>query len=311
MKEFRKVWVASGALGFFGEGYWFHRWLKHFGLDFDDATFTAKTTTLYENRGNMARNLDFTPRDHFPDCIYVDWRNWLRGNALNAIRLSGPGAFPLISAGLYQERTKPFFLSFMSIEQARDKRLDELKWFLTILDEHLPRFKTRPGLQLNFSCPNTGHELDELLKEVDATLTVAGRLGIKIVVKLNALAPVEAARDISQHPHCDALCVSNTIPYGKLPELIPWEKYFGAKSPLEKYGGGGYSGKLLLPIGLKWLHNARACGITKHINYCGGILKLADAKMAFSFGADSISLGSIAFLRPWRVRGIIRAINRR
>ncbi|HWY75915.1 MAG TPA: hypothetical protein VN281_09880, partial [Verrucomicrobiae bacterium] len=164
---------------------------------------------------------------------------------------------------------------------------------------------------LNFSCPNTGHDLEELLKEIDAALMIAGRLGIKLVVKLNALTPVEAARDISQHTHCDALCVSNTIPYGKLPELIPWEKYFGAESPLKKYGGGGYSGKDLLGIGLKWLHNARARGITKHINYCGGILKLAHAKMAFSFEADSISLGSIAFLRPPRVRGIIRAINRR
>src|SRR3989344_7751324 len=32
--EFGRVWGASGVLGFFGEGYWFHPYLKRFGLDF-------------------------------------------------------------------------------------------------------------------------------------------------------------------------------------------------------------------------------------------------------------------------------------
>ncbi|MFA4931080.1 MAG: hypothetical protein WC570_04425, partial [Patescibacteria group bacterium] len=37
---------ASGALGFFGEGYWYHPYLKPLNLDFHGSTFVAKTTTL-------------------------------------------------------------------------------------------------------------------------------------------------------------------------------------------------------------------------------------------------------------------------
>ena len=38
---FGNVFGASGVQGFFGEGYWFHPYLKPFGLDFGDATFVA------------------------------------------------------------------------------------------------------------------------------------------------------------------------------------------------------------------------------------------------------------------------------
>ena len=122
------------------------------------------------------------------------------------------------------------------------------------------------------------------------------------------MAPVEAAHEISTYPNCDALCISNTIPYGQLPDRIPWEKLFGSalkeESPLAKYGGG-LSGKLLLPLLLEWIRAARKRDITKPINAGGGILSLPDAISVFEdlgSGNDSISLGSIAFLRPWRVK---------
>ena len=44
--DFGPVWGASGVQGFFGEGYWFHRWVP--GLSFDGCTFVAKTTTLLD-----------------------------------------------------------------------------------------------------------------------------------------------------------------------------------------------------------------------------------------------------------------------
>jgi len=51
--DFGPVWGASGVLGFFGEGYWYHRYWKPFGLNFSGVTFVAKTTTLKERSGNM------------------------------------------------------------------------------------------------------------------------------------------------------------------------------------------------------------------------------------------------------------------
>ncbi len=51
--EFGKVFAASGMQGFFGEGYWYHRFLKPFGLNFEGITFVAKTTTLNPRAGKI------------------------------------------------------------------------------------------------------------------------------------------------------------------------------------------------------------------------------------------------------------------
>lgn len=259
----------------------------------------------------MALNPNFTPRGFFPDCIRV-YRQ--KGLVLNAVGLSGPGAETLFGMGRWQAREKPFFLSFMSTAAAKAERLDELTWFVGILKKHLyfDGLLDRVGLQLNYSCPNTGHEIDELVGEIYEGLTIAGELGIPLMPKLNVLTPVKTAIEISEHPECDALCISNTIPYGKLPERIPWEKLFGPVSPLAKYGGGGLSGRLLLPILLDWLGEAITLGIKKPINAGGGILSENDAMTVLQLlngGEHSIFLGSVAMLYPWRVEGIIKKVN--
>ncbi|MEK7078406.1 MAG: hypothetical protein AAB911_02450, partial [Patescibacteria group bacterium] len=116
--------------------------------------------------------------------------------------------------------------------------------------------------------------------------------------------------DIANHSACDAICISNTIPWGQLPDRIDWEGLFGSKiSPLAHLGGGGLSGKPLLPLVIDWITKARRVGLRKHINAGGGILSIKDGMKVFMAGADSISLGSIAFLRPWRVEGIIHAFK--
>ena len=318
--EFGRVLCASGARGFFGEGYWFHPLLRPFGLNWDGSGFTAKTTTLLHNKGNMALKNNFTPRDFFPDCIKV---YPLKGIALNAVGLSGPGAKALFMESRWQKLTDPFFLSFMSTAKSPEMRLAELTHFLGLLNGFRSGFQAPIGLQINYSCPNIEHraEIDHLMKEIDDGLSIAGRLGIPIVPKISVLFPPKLAAEIASHQYCDALCVSNTIPYGEMPESIPWKNFFGSalrdESPLAKYRGGGLSGKPLLLVLRKWLMDARTnARITKPINAGGGILSVSDAKDVFSAMGDypnpivdSIFLGSIAFLRPWRVRGIIEAVN--
>ena len=304
--EFGRVLVASGAQGFFGEGYWYHDWFKPIGLDFGGATFVAKTTTVYGKIGNMALHDDFTPKELFPKCMVV---NPVAGIALNAVGLSGPGAHMLLETDKWQNLKKPFFLSFMSVTKERADRLEELKIFVRLLGAALPRFLVPVGLQVNYSCPNVGLHLDGLLDEVRDGLFVAGELGIPLMPKFNLMLPPEAACEIAGYEGCDGICISNTIPWGQLPDQIDWKGLFGSEiSPLAKLGGGGLSGKPLLPLLLTWLEDARGLGFKKYINAGGGILSLRDAREVLEF-ADSIFLGSIAFLRPWRVRGIIREIN--
>ena len=147
--DFGPILDASGAQGFFGEGYWYHRFLKPIGLDFTGCTFVAKTTTLEPRKGNMPMKKNcITAKEWKPRCVKVYFR---KGIMLNAVGLSGPGAKALFEAGQWQKRTKPFFISFMSIEESPEKRIDELQEFVKLFAEYLPRFDFPPlvGLQMH------------------------------------------------------------------------------------------------------------------------------------------------------------------
>lgn len=307
--DFGTVLGATGVQGFFGEGYWFHQFLRPIGLRFNRMTFVAKTTTLDAHTGNMPlREYNLTPLELFPKCIIV--RPW-KGVVLSSVGLSGPGAEELFESNVWQGRKQPFFISFMSVTQSPLTRIKELEQFVTLFKEYLPEFRAPVGLQINFSCPNIGLNLEELVNEVGEALSVASALWIPLVPKFNVMLPIKAAQEISEHHACDALCVSNTIPWGEFPERVGWEELFGSpESPLAHLGGGGLSGKPLLQLLIEWIIKARKAGIQKPINAGGGILSLKDAYAVMDAGASSIFLGSIAILRPWRVRRIVARITR-
>lgn len=304
--DFGYVWDASGVRGFFGEGYAYHKVFCSFGLNFAGSTFVAKTMTLEPRKGNIDLHGDGTLPwwRVMPKCIVV---KPIKGVVLNAVGLSNPGAEALFKQKKWQKRDRPFFLSFMAVREKKEDRLRELIEFMRIFQLHIFEFSAAVGLQLNYSCPNVGVHIDDLIEEVCEGLSMAGKLNIPVVPKFNALLPVSAAAKIAKHSSCDALCVSNTIPWGKLPEKIDWHDLFGATvSPLAQFGGGGLSGAPLLPIVTEWVRDARTYGMRKPINASGGILRPHDVDALFSEGASSVSIGSIAMLRPWRVQETIR-----
>lgn len=304
--DFGPIWIASGSLGFYGEGYSYQKVLRPFGCDFSGATFVAKTMTLEPRKGNMDLHGDgMLPWWRvMPKCIVV---KPIKGVVLNAVGLSNPGAEALFKQKKWQKRGRPFFLSFMAVREKKEDRLRELIEFMRIFRSHIFEFSAAVGLQLNYSCPNVGVHIDDLIEEVNEGLSIAGSIKIPLVPKFDALFPVSAAAKIAKHSSCDALCVSNAIPWGKLPEKIDWHDLFGATvSPLAHYGGGGLSGAPLLPIVTEWVRNACIYGMRKPINAGGGILKPHDVDALFSEGSSSVSIGSIAILRPWRVQETIR-----
>lgn len=308
--DFGPVWGASGVQGFFGEGYPHHKWLRaFFGLDFSGMTFVAKTTTLTARKGNMPLREDgITPREWRPRCIVV---KPFAGVVLNSVGLSGPGAQVLLADGRWQQRTEPFFLSFMSVAATARERLAELCAFTEMLGSQLASFRGPVGLQLNFSCPNVGLHSEDLIGEVAAALDAAAVLNIPLVVKLAVTIPPQVALVLASHPSCDALCVSNTVPWGTFPERIDWEGLFGAEeSPLKDIGGGGLSGAPLLPLVIEWVSAARLQGCPKPINAGGGLLKPVEVQRLFAVGADSVFIGSMAIVRPWNVQPSIRAAHK-
>ncbi|MGD0576532.1 MAG: hypothetical protein ABSA74_00445 [Candidatus Staskawiczbacteria bacterium] len=302
--DFGQIFDASGAEGFFGEGYRHHKILKHFGLDLSGVTFVVKTTTLEKNPGNMPMEEDgITPKELFPKCIRA---KFFKGVMLNAVGLSGPGAKALLDDGRWQAREKPFGISFMAIGKTPEARTAELTAFVKLLSEYLPGFRAPIFLQMNYSCPNVGLEQQDLIDEVKTGLQIASELGIPLMPKFNVLVSPFAAKEISRDYNCDALCMSNTIPWGKLPDKINWKKLFGSNiSPLAKFGGGGLSGKPLLELVIEWVRQAKYAGIGKPINAGGGIFSAEDLALLYYAGASSVFIGTVVNLRPWRVRGIV------
>lgn len=306
---FPSVFNAAGGQGFFGEGYPYHRWWKLLGLTFQDCGFVAKTTTLHKRPGNMPlQNDGITPQEWRPKCIVV---RPFKGVVLNSVGLSGPGARALLDDGRWQQRTRnPFFLSFMSVQTTANDRLAELTLFVALLKAYLKDFRTSVGLELNFSCPNAGLDPSSLINEVGHALNAAGILGIPLQCKFNATVPINAICDACQHLGCDAITISNTIPWGSLPDRIDWQGLFGTdRSPLERLGGGGLSGWPLLPIVCDWIRDARDYGFHKPIWACGGIESRRAVTLAHQAGASGVQLGVVAMLRPWRMKNVIAYAN--
>ena len=307
--DFGHVLDASGARGWFGEGHPFHRWVP-IGLSFSGSTFVAKTTTLEARDPNGALGSDSrTPRVLRQRCVRVDWR---KGVVLNALGLPGPGLEALLAAGRWQRRTEPFFLSFRAIAQTAEDRLDEVGRFVRILKPALPDFAAPVGLQVNFSCPNAPQRepATDPVASFRAELDEYAALDVPLMAKLSVTQLVAEARTVAEHPACDAICVSNTIPWHEMPDRIDWSGLFGESSPLERFGGGGLSGAPLLPLVAEWVAQARRQGMTVPINAGGGILRPADADVLHRAGASSIFVGSIAILRGWRLARTIRHANR-
>ena len=307
--DFGHVFCASGARNFDGNGWPFHKLFKVGDwLNFAGSTLVTKTTTLDPRVGNMPLEDDgLTPQELKPKCVIV---KPFRGVVLNSVGLSGPGARFLLAQGFWQRQTDPFFISFMSTSKTATDRQTELHQFVELLKAALPEFKAPIGLQINISCPNTNHDLKELIGDVVNFLGIAESLGVPIVIKLNALTPIESLFSFMNHPALDAIACSNTIPWGQLPEWVDWKGLFGSNtSPLAHLSGGGLSGAPLLPIVTNWIVQARTDGWIKPIIGGGGILSKQDASRMLEVGADAVEIGSCAILRPWRVRGIIQHVN--
>lgn len=305
---FGPVWGASGVQGWFGEGYWYSRLLALAGVDLKSITLVAKTTTLDERVGNMPLRWDrMTPREWKPDCIRINFRE---AAVLNAVGLSGPGFAFLLYQRRWQEIREPFFLSFMPVATTPEGREAEVAGFVALLRDHLATFRTRHlGIQLNVSCPNTGHDLAQFILEVERWLELLGQLPsrlITIVVKINTLIPLETVARLSDHEHCHGLCISNTVPWGKYPELIDWKRLFGSDvSPLAHIGGGGLSGRPIMPIACQYIADVRRTGVHIPINGGGGITCSADPKVFRAVGANSCFVGSGYMVRGYQFNGVI------
>ena len=314
---FGPIFCAVGARGFFGEGYPFHPYWRYAGMTWKRTGFAGKTLTLeprrgkkFDEEGNMPlRDDGLTPEELFPRSIWVDFKNG--GRMINAVGLSNFGADFYLRTGRYHSINEPFFLSFMPVAKDPSGREAELKAFCQLLARYLP-FRAPVALQINFGCPNTGHDPSEFYTEICTLIeTAKSLLGIPIVANTNALMPtailIETARI------ADALWIGNTIPFGDkgAGRYIDWSR-FGKISPIRKRGlpaDGGLSGPECLPLTLEKVRDLRNSGVTVPIVGGNGIRTIEDLKKLHRAGCGGVFVGSLGVVKPWRMGGIIRAAH--
>lgn len=314
------VFTASGARGWYGEGYWHHKFFKWLlpGFDFTGSTFIAKTVTMQERmpkmneRGGKVGNLPLNrqtlqPIESFPSCIKV---SLFKGEVLNAVGLTGLKALDVFQRGGWQQIKEPFVISFMALGNTQEERQQETLDFCNIFRRYLSSFSVPIALQINISCPNTQHDVEDLSNDAIGQLDAAKILDIPVGLKINALTPIDAVKYFADTDLCDFLEIPNTLPYGKRPDKVNWVKKFGKRSPLEKYGGGGYSGPENFQLALEWIKQARKAGITIPI-ICGGIASQRDVYKAYSAGADAVAFARITMspFHAWKIKGIIKYAN--
>lgn len=314
--KFPDAIAASGAMGNFGEGYWYSRLEKHLGiLNIKGLGFVSKTATLNARKGNTPFIYDekyFPPKEVKPKSIKVDLIN---KNILNAVGLGNPGLSAFLKTGHWQNEEKPFWISIMSVAGNPEERKQEMEDMVNLLLKEKPNFKSPFGLQINLSCPNTGHDTCGLSSEANDMINIAAKLDIPIMAKFSiATVSIDALIELEQNEYLDAICVSNTIPYGWSPNILfqnlelNWSEIF-PNSPLEKMGGGGLSGSVIKPFVLHFIRELKKAGFKKHINGGGGIMEASDVDLYKKAGANSIFFGSVIMVRPYKVKAIIDRAN--
>ena len=298
--DFGDVFAASGSMGFFGEGYWHHRFFWPAGLESLGITFVSKTATIAPRAGNMPLRRDHTPAERFPACVKV---RPFRGEVVNAVGLSNPGIGALLNTGRWQTRTAPFLISVASVASTREERVGEMRAINEIIRRRRHEFKGPFGIEINVSCPNAGEATDKeaIIGEVRELTEALETVGVPLIPKLSVSGAVAArvAGPLQADPNCDAICVSNTLPWG-------WGERRDV-SPLSREGftPGGISGAMLLPFVTYWINDLRFVGFKKPVNGGGGILSREDVWAYRRAGASAVFLGSVTILRPWRVKGIV------
>lgn len=318
LSDWGRVWCASGARGFFGENFHRHHLLlKFLGLTFRHTTLVAKSITVNSRNGFLPLDEKFLPREWFPSSIIV---NHTEKVILNSVGLANPGIVAIIKAGRWQALRDPFIISYAPSFSDKNPFLPHnAKKFVKLYKYYTKEqpLKAPVALQVNLSCPNANEDPKENALDI---LQCLSELNLPLIPKVSFLWRVDFIARLAALPAVKGLCVGNSVPYGAsipaLPTPLDWNKLFKTSehanipfSPLTFRGftPGGLSGAYLLKPTLDCIRALRRAGIKKHINAGGGILKAEDAKLAFDAGADSISLGAIAWLSPWEMRSTIRA----
>lgn len=257
-------------------------------------------------------------------------RSTLRGHALVARGLANRGLLAHLQCEEWQQRTSPFLISFFSIKDSTKERFDEFCEFVVTLRENSSLFKAPIALEIDTTVNHRLqiHDHEILADELRQMLDFASKFGIPLIPKIGIAVPKGVAQLIASHPACDGLSLHSGIPWGAYSERLDWKRLFGSQvSPFSDEGNGELYGAPCMPILKAWLQRdpinidrpliAASCiySVDDARDIVGAITQerlRARPNTAFEETyqaqgrADTISLGAVALLRPWRVASLVR-----
>ena len=271
--------VASGALAFDCKGWLWERPLLWLGLIQPDLfTAVTKTLTLHKLKGNLKW---WNPLS----CLRL-----ISGGSVNKIGLTNPG----IKWWLRKIAPKIDFQKYpivVSIYGTKEE-LVEMAEMLNHLDI--------VGIEINVSCPNTGHPLETAMVVVDCVRAVKCVSRHPIIIKVSVDQDyLTIARELVGI--AEAISINS----------VPWEIVFSNKrSPLWRLkrkvggGGGGVSGKPAQKHNWKAVKALAEQGLLPVIG--PSVMKFEDIGKLVKLGAKAISFGAIHLRTPWKPTAFVR-----
>ena len=275
-----KYMVASGALAFDGKGWPWERPLVWIGLIKPELfTVVIKSLTRNPRVGNLRWWKPWT-------CVRL-----IPGGSVNKVGLTNPG----IEWWCKEVGPK---LDFKKFPTAGSIFGDEKE--LVEMAEMLNRFDL-VALEVNVSCPNTGHAIEQAEMVVNSVKAVKRASRHPIIVKVSAdqdyLAIARGLVGIAE-----AISLNS----------VPWKTVFtnGEQTPLAKLekqvggGGGGVSGK---PAQKHNWAAVEALAKQGSLPVIGpSIMEFEDMEKLWRLGAKAIGFGVIHLRTPWKPTSFIK-----
>jgi dihydroorotate dehydrogenase (NAD+) catalytic subunit len=257
--EFEFV-VASGALGFYGQGWPWERPLVWCGLINPNLFLVvSKTLTLEPKTGNLSAV------------------RLIRGGVVNALGLPNPGI---------DRWMRNFPEGFLNGSRKKPPLVISLAGSMYEIRMMVGRTRGFPldGIELNFSCPTfKKNEPEEIVETCESVRKMIGA-SCGLIGKFNS-------EQVYLIPK-----VANSLDAVTL-NSVPWSLVFpNKKSPLQHLGGGGVSGQAAQEV--NWKAARQIINDSKVPLILPDIWCYEDIHRAFMMGADAVSFGSIHMLRP-------------
>ena len=271
--------VSSGSLAFDGRGWPWQRAMVASGLIRPDLfTVVLKTLTRAPREGNLKLYRPWT-------CVRL-----VPGGSVNKVGLTNPGFdwwMREVGPRLDYGRVKTAVSIF-----GDDDELAEMA-------EALNRFPLA-ALEVNPSCPNTGHALGNAGQVAQGVAAVKRVSRHPVIVKVSTSQDyLGIARALSGLAEAIAL------------NSVPWEQAFpAARSPLWRLerrvggGGGGVSGRPAQALNWQAVREIAAEGALPVI--APSVMGFDDLARVRALGARAVSYGAIHFRTPWLPTRIVR-----